>query len=84
MKRCLTRLRCAMALKFPGQEAIEIENFSKFNKSRQCDGLEISRTKHCKYDVMKRCLTTLRCAMALKFPGQEVDKDEYLGRVKIL
>ena len=82
MKRCLTGLRCAMALKFPGQEDIEIENLSDFNKNRRCDGLEISRTKHCKY-VMKRCLTTLRCAMALKFPGQEVDKDEYLGRVKI-
>ena len=56
MKRCLTRLRCAMALKFPGQEAMEKENLSEFNKNRQCDVLEFSRTKHCKYDVMKRCL----------------------------
>ena len=69
-----------MSLKFPGQEAIEIENLSEFNKHRQCNSLEISRTKHSKYDVMKRCLTRLRCAMALKFPAQEVDKDDFFFR----
>ena len=68
-------------MSFQGQEAKEIENLSEFNKKTMRSPGNF-KEMHYQYGLMKRCLTKLCYAMALKFTGQEVAKDEYLENLR--
>ena len=71
-----------MALKFQRHGITNWYFIAEFNKNRHCDVLEISRTKRCTNAVVKRYFTKQCYMMALKFPGQEVARYEYLGPFK--